>query len=65
MKQGIFIVAIIFSVSACQMGDTFFVDFENVQSAPGMFRVMSQRTSEVQSLADADSIMTMGGSLQT
>lgn len=65
MKQWIFIVAIIFSVSACQMGDTFFVDFENVQSAPGMFRVMSQRTSEVQSLADADSIMTMGGSLQT
>lgn len=65
MKQWIFIITIVFGVSACQMGDSFYVDFDDIQSTPGMFRVISHRTSDVQSLADSDSIMTMGGSLQS
>ena len=61
MKQ--FLTVILFSalLVSCQMGDNYFVNFEDVESAPGMFRVLRQQNTDMEELVAKGGIKDMNG----
>lgn len=61
MKQ--FLTVILFSalLVSCQMGDNYFVNFEDVESAPGMFRVLRQQNTDMEELVANGGIKDMDG----
>lgn len=61
MKQ--FLTVILFSalLVSCQMGDNYFVNFEDVESAPGMFRVIRQQNTDMEELVAKGGIKDMNG----
>ena len=48
-------------LSSCQMGKNYFVDFDDVESAPGMFRVVRQQNTDMEELVANGGLRTMGG----
>ena len=55
-----FILALILLVS-CDSGKDKYVDFRDIDSAPGMFNVSSQRHSDMEELVAEGRLLTMGG----
>jgi pimeloyl-ACP methyl ester carboxylesterase len=43
------------------MGELYYVDFENIESTPGMFRVVRQQYTDMEELIANGGIKTMGG----
>ena len=58
-----FSTIILFSIllASCQMGDNYFVNFEDVESAPGMFRVLRQQNTDMEELVAKGGIKDMNG----
>ena len=48
-------------LASCQMGDNYFVNFEDVESAPGMFRVLRQQNTDMEELVANGGIKDMDG----
>ena len=46
---------------SCNMGELYYVDFENIESTPGMFRVVRQQYTDMEELVANGGIKTMGG----
>lgn len=61
MKQ--FLTVILFSalLVSCQMGDNYFVNFDDVKSGPGMFRVIRQQNTDMEELVAKGGIKDMNG----
>ena len=61
MKQ--FLTVILFSalLASCQMGDNYFVNFDDVKSGPGMFRVIRQQNTDMEELVAKGGIKDMNG----
>ena len=58
-----FSTIILFSIllASCQMGDNYFVNFDDVKSGPGMFRVMRQQNTDMEELVAKGGIKDMNG----
>ena len=48
-------------LASCQMGDNYFVNFDDVESAPGMFRVTHQQNTDMEELVANGGIKDMDG----
>ena len=48
-------------LASCQMGDNYFVNFDDVESAPGMFRVVRQQNTDMEELVANGGIKDMNG----
>ena len=46
---------------SCNMGKLYYVDFENIESTPDMFRVVRQQYTDMEELIANGGIKTMGG----
>ena len=60
MKKFLFILTGVFLLCGCA-GDHYYVDFDNVDTAPGLFRVTSKRNTNLEHLVEEGRLMTMGG----
>ena len=58
-----FSTIILFSIllASCQMGDNYFVNFDDVKSGPGMFRVIRQQNTDMEELVAKGGIKDMNG----
>ena len=58
-----FSTIILFSILlvSCQMGDNYFVNFDDVKSGPGMFRVIRQQNTDMEELVAKGGIKDMNG----
>ena len=58
-----FSTIILFSIllASCQMGDNYFVNFDDVKSGPGMFRVIRQQNTDMEELVANGGIKDMNG----
>jgi pimeloyl-ACP methyl ester carboxylesterase len=58
-----FWIVIVCSVllAACQTGDNYFVNFDDIESAPSMFRVLSQKYTDMDELVANGGIRDMDG----
>ena len=58
-----FSTIILFSIllASCQMGDNYFVNFDDVKSGPGMFRVLRQQNTDMEELVAKGGIKDMNG----
>ena len=48
-------------LSSCNMGSNYYVNFEDIKSAPGMFRVTNQRNTDMEELVANGGIKGMDG----
>lgn len=48
-------------LASCQMGDNYFVNFDDVKSGPGMFRVIRQQNTDMEELVAKGGIKDMNG----
>mgnify|MGYP003431816488 FL=1 len=49
------------NLTACQLGDWHYVDFTDIPSSEGMFRVLSQRNTDMQKLAEDPNQLALWG----
>ena len=50
-----------FILTSCQLGEQHYVDFTDISSANGMFRVVSQRNTDMQQLVEDPNQLAMWG----
>ena len=60
MKKFYFAIVSLLLLSGCT-GEQFFVDFEDLDSVPGMFRVTNQRNTNMEKLVEEGRLNNMGG----
>ena len=55
------LIALCCNLTACQLGDWHYVDFTDIPSSEGMFRVLSQRNTDMQKLAEDPNQLALWG----
>ena len=63
MKKIYLSILVVVMMSSCNMGESFYVNFDEIEAAPGMFRVVEQRYTDMEELVANGGLMTMGGDL--
>ena len=61
MKHFSTIILFLILLASCQMGDNYFVNFDDVKSGPGMFRVIRQQNTDMEELVAKGGIKDMNG----
>ena len=61
MKHFWIVILLSVLLASCQMGDNYFVNFDDVESAPGMFRVTHQQNTDMEELVANGGIKDMDG----
>ena len=61
MKHFSTIILFLILLASCQMGDNYFVNFDDVKSGPGMFRVIRQQNTDMEELVANGGIKDMDG----
>ena len=61
MKQVLIVALFSFLLVSCQTGDNYFVNFDDVESAPGMFRVIRQQNTDMEEVVANGGIKDMEG----
>ena len=61
MKQFLIVALFSFLLVSCQTGDNYFVNFNDVESAPGMFRVIRQQNTDMEEVVANGGIKDMEG----
>jgi len=61
MKHFWIVILLSVLLASCQMGDNYFVNFDDVESAPGMFRVTQQQNTDMEELVANGGIKDMNG----
>lgn len=61
MKQVLIVALFSFLLVSCQTGDNYFVNFNDVESAPGMFRVIRQQNTDMEEVVANGGIKDMEG----
>lgn len=61
MKHFSTIILCLILLASCQMGDNYFVNFDDVKSGPGMFRVIRQQNTDMEELVAKGGIKDMNG----
>ena len=61
MKHFSTIILFLILLASCQMGDNYFVNFDDVKSGPGMFRVIRQQNTDMEELVANGGIKDMNG----
>ena len=61
MKKSWLILAIAGLLASCSLGENYFVNFDDIESAPGMFRVVRQQYTDVEKLINDGGLKAMDG----
>ena len=63
MKKVYLGILLVVMLTSCNMGESYYVNFDEIESVPGMFRVVEQRYTDMEELVTNGGLKTMGGDL--
>ena len=59
MKKVYLGILFVVMLTSCNMGESYYVNFDEIESVPGMFRVVEQRYTDMEELVTNGGLKTM------